>query len=67
LINGFYAFPSFVKRYGHQIPNGEYEITTAWQQSLINGAVVGEIFGLMFNGIMVRCPGVGVFGMTDNL
>jgi len=53
LINGFYALPSFNKKYGYQLPNGEYEITTAWQQSLINGAVVGEIFGLMFNGIMV--------------
>jgi len=50
IINSFYAFPEFKKRYGVLEANGDYQITTAWQSALTNGAVVGEILGLLFNG-----------------
>jgi MFS transporter, SP family, general alpha glucoside:H+ symporter len=50
IINSFYAFPEFKKAYGEMEPGGDYQITTAWQSALTNGAIVGEIFGLLFNG-----------------
>ncbi|PMD44563.1 sugar transporter [Hyaloscypha variabilis F] len=50
IINGFYAFPEFKKAYGERVGDNDYQITTAWQSGLTNGAVVGEILGLLFNG-----------------
>lgn len=50
LINNFYAFPQFNQKYGQQLPDGSWEITAAWQAGLSNGAVVGEIIGLLING-----------------
>jgi MFS transporter, SP family, general alpha glucoside:H+ symporter len=49
IINSFYAFPEFKKVYG-VLESNDYQITTAWQSALTNGAIVGEIFGLLFNG-----------------
>ena len=54
LINTFYAFPAFNKAYGHPTPTGEYQVTTVWQSALTNGAVVGEIVGLFFNGLLTE-------------
>jgi len=53
IINSFYAFPEFKEAHGELAPGGDsqdYQITTAWQSALTNGAIVGEIFGLLFNG-----------------
>jgi SP family general alpha glucoside:H+ symporter-like MFS transporter len=50
IINGFYAFPEFKKAYGERVGDNDYQITTAWQSGLTNGAVIGEILGLLFNG-----------------
>jgi SP family general alpha glucoside:H+ symporter-like MFS transporter len=50
IINGFYAFDQFKSNYGERAGDGNYQITTAWQSALTNGAIVGEIFGLLFNG-----------------
>jgi SP family general alpha glucoside:H+ symporter-like MFS transporter len=60
IINSFYAFPEFKQAYGvsesnntlsnNDLSNTDYQITTAWQSALTNGAIVGEIFGLLFNG-----------------
>lgn len=50
LINNFYAFPQFNRKYGEQLPSGEYQVTAAWQSGLSNGANVGELIGLMLNG-----------------
>lgn len=50
IINGFYVFPEFKKAYGERDGNDDYQITTAWQSGLTNGAVVGEIVGLLLNG-----------------
>ncbi|KAL9625689.1 MAG: hypothetical protein Q9160_000007 [Pyrenula sp. 1 TL-2023] len=50
LINNFYAFPEFQKKYGKQLPDGTYQIPAPWQAGLSNGANVGEIIGLFING-----------------
>jgi MFS transporter, SP family, general alpha glucoside:H+ symporter len=54
IINSFYAFPEFKMAYGEQESDGSYQITTAWQSALTNGALVGEIFGLFFNGLITE-------------
>ncbi|KID76626.1 Sugar transporter family protein, partial [Metarhizium brunneum ARSEF 3297] len=51
LVNNFYAFPQFTKKYGEYQPkSGTYEVTAPWQAGLSNGAMVGEIIGLFING-----------------
>lgn len=42
--------PQFRKKYGEELPNGTYQVTAPWQAGLSNGAVVGEVIGLMING-----------------
>ena len=50
LVNNFYAFPQFNQKYGEQLPDGSWQVPAAWQSGLSNGAVVGEIIGLLLNG-----------------
>ncbi|KAI2618291.1 sugar transporter [Hypomontagnella submonticulosa] len=54
LVNNFYAFPQFNQKYGVATtdPSGNvtYQVPAAWQAGLSNGAVVGEIIGLLANG-----------------
>ncbi|CVL13650.1 related to transporter (major facilitator superfamily) [Fusarium proliferatum] len=50
LIGSLNAQPAFTRRYGHQLPNGDYQITAAWQAGLSNGASVGSLIGLYLNG-----------------
>ena len=52
LINNFYAFPQFNRKYGVQLPDGSYQVPAAWQAGLSNGAQVGEIIGLFINGFV---------------
>lgn len=54
LIANLLAVPAFKKAFGEQLPNGSYEITAPWQSGLTNGAYVGEILGLMLNGIIAE-------------
>jgi SP family general alpha glucoside:H+ symporter-like MFS transporter len=56
IINSFYAYPEFKKAYGEKVGDGsgDYQITAAWQSALTNGAIVGEILGLFFNGILTE-------------
>jgi SP family general alpha glucoside:H+ symporter-like MFS transporter len=54
LITNLLAVPAFKQRFGEQLPDGSYEITAAWQAGLTNGAYVGEILGLMLNGIIAE-------------
>lgn len=49
LITSLFAFPKFVEKYGVETDSGP-TITAAWQSGLSNGARVGEILGLLFNG-----------------
>ncbi|KAJ6124162.1 hypothetical protein N7471_011479 [Penicillium samsonianum] len=50
LVNNFYAFPQFNRKYGEMIADGSYEVSAAWQAGLSNGAYCGEIIGLFING-----------------
>ncbi|KAK4954789.1 hypothetical protein LTR28_006157, partial [Elasticomyces elasticus] len=52
VINSFYAFPAFTEKYGVRLPDGSYSITAPWQSGLSEGAVVGEMLGLMLTGIV---------------
>ena len=54
LINSLYGQPAFAKRFGELAPNGTYQISAAWQTGLSNGALVGEILGLMTVGIVAE-------------
>jgi len=37
LINNFYGFPQFNRKYGEQLPSGEWQIPARWQSGLSNG------------------------------
>jgi SP family general alpha glucoside:H+ symporter-like MFS transporter len=50
LLNNFFGFPQFKRKYGSQLPDGTYEIPAKWQAGLSNGVIVGEIIGLFLNG-----------------
>ncbi|RDW90775.1 putative MFS alpha-glucoside transporter [Aspergillus mulundensis] len=50
LVNNFYAFEQFNRKYGELGANGEYQVPARWQSGLSNGAYVGEIIGLLLNG-----------------
>lgn len=52
LINSFLAFPVFRRAYGAPSHGSGYQISPAWQGGLTNGATVGEIIGLFFNGLV---------------
>jgi MFS transporter, SP family, general alpha glucoside:H+ symporter len=50
LVNNFYAFPPFNRKYGVLTSDGSYQVPAAWQAGLSNGASCGEIIGLFING-----------------
>lgn len=50
LINNFYGFSQFNRKYGQQLASGEYQVPASWQSGLSNGANCGELIGLMLNG-----------------
>ncbi|KAF6832723.1 MFS maltose permease [Colletotrichum plurivorum] len=50
LLNNLYAYPVFQRRFGELQPDGSYQLTSAWQTGLSNGALVGEVSGLFLNG-----------------
>ncbi len=52
LIGSFYAYPAFNKKYGTLQADGTYGLSAAWQAGLSNGVNVGEILGLLANGII---------------
>ena len=52
LIANLIAVPAFKRKFGQPLPNGHYEVTAAWQAGLTNGAYVGEIAGLLINGLI---------------
>jgi MFS transporter, SP family, general alpha glucoside:H+ symporter len=54
LINNFYAYPTFQKKYGTYFPEiGKYQLPAAWQAGLSNAAGVGAFFGALLNGYLV--------------
>ncbi|KAF2766103.1 trehalose transporter [Teratosphaeria nubilosa] len=51
LINNFYGFPQFNKKYGTWSEAKQtYQVSAPWQAGLSNGANCGEILGLIING-----------------
>jgi SP family general alpha glucoside:H+ symporter-like MFS transporter len=52
LIQSLLAVDSFKRQFGEQLSDGSYEVSAAWQAGLTNGAIVGEVLGLMLNGII---------------
>ncbi|TIA44682.1 sugar porter family MFS transporter [Aureobasidium pullulans] len=57
LINSLMALPAFQRRFGELSPDGGYQISAAWQSGLSNGALVGEVIGLLFIGYIVERVG----------
>ena len=47
----------FQKKYGTLQPDGKYVVSAPWQTGLSNGALVGEILGLMACGIIAERMG----------
>lgn len=54
LMNNLFAYGSFQKAFGVQQADGTYQLTAAWQSGLSNAPVVGEVLGLMINGIIAE-------------
>lgn len=54
LINSLYALPAFQQRFGTCDSDGSCQVSAAWQSGLSNGALVGEILGLLFVGIIAE-------------
>lgn len=53
LLNAFYAFPDFVKKFGTYYPEKDkYEIPAKWQTALSMAVNIGEIIGLFLAGII---------------
>ncbi|KAF3020869.1 hypothetical protein E8E15_008048 [Penicillium rubens] len=50
IINSFYAFPQFQKKYGVQLEEGGYTITAEWQLALSLVALLGLMTGTFING-----------------
>lgn len=54
LCQSLLAFPQFKAHYGELMSSGNYQISTVWQAAITNGAVVGEILGLLLNGYITH-------------
>jgi MFS family permease len=54
LISSFFAFPPFNRRFGVEYEPGKFQVTAPWQSGLSNGARVGEIMGLLVNGVVAE-------------
>lgn len=54
LLNNLFAYDEFNKRFGTEQPDGTYQVSAAWQSGLSNGALVGEILGLFWTGIIAE-------------
>jgi MFS transporter, SP family, general alpha glucoside:H+ symporter len=65
LLGQFFALPEFKKHYGEPARDGDYEVSTAWQSGLTNGAQVGEILGLFLNGIIAEKYGYRICMMCS--
>ncbi|KAJ5993039.1 General alpha-glucoside permease [Penicillium sp. IBT 35674x] len=54
LIASLFAYEPFQKTFGDKLADGTYQVTAAWQSGLTNGALVGELIGLLINGIIAE-------------
>ena len=51
LLGSFFVFSVFNQQFGTQLPNGQYQVSAAWQTGLMDGAQLGSMIGLAINGI----------------
>ncbi|KAK9235017.1 general substrate transporter [Lipomyces kononenkoae] len=54
LINNFYAYPTFARKYGTYFPGVGYQLSAAWQAGLGNAAGIGAFIGTLANGYLVN-------------
>lgn len=54
LIRSLFANVAFRQQFGYERPNGTYDLGPSWQTALSIASVVGEIIGLMANGIIAE-------------
>lgn len=54
LMTSFFAYPSFQRKYGVPVGNGEYQLEGRWQVALGCASSVGTIFGVFANGYMIE-------------
>ncbi|TDZ31392.1 Alpha-glucosides permease MPH3 [Colletotrichum spinosum] len=54
LIGNFYGLAQFRRRFGVQLENGEFQLTSTWQSALQNGTQVGQMVGLFISGIVAE-------------
>lgn len=52
VLHSLLAVPAFQQTFGQTLPNGKHELTAAWQAGLTNGALVGQMLGLLLNGFV---------------
>ncbi|KAI1343234.1 putative maltose permease [Xylariaceae sp. FL0016] len=52
LLGGFFAYPTFRRKFGVPVGDGTYQLTASWQSGLQTGVQVGEIAGLWVAGIV---------------
>ena len=69
LLGNFYGLPQFRKRFGVRLPDGDWQLTSAWQSGLQNGTQVGQICGLLAAGLLADRFGykktlIGALAMT---
>ena len=57
LVPNLYSSDPFLQHFGTRQPNGDYEISAAWQSALVNGALAGQIIGLFLAGWLAE--GIG--------
>lgn len=57
LVPNLYSLDPFLQQFGTRQPNGEYEISAAWQSALVNGALGGQICGLFIAGWLAEMIG----------
>lgn len=57
LLNSFYAYPSFQKKYGACNAKGKCQVPAKWQSGLSNGSNVGGIIGLLSVGCLCDAYG----------
>tara|TARA_R110002060_G_scaffold29526_3_gene39923 strand:+ start:3618 stop:5231 length:1614 start_codon:yes stop_codon:yes gene_type:complete len=50
IMGGFFAYPSFQKKYGIELGNGKYSIPASWQVALKLGPNIGLVIGVFANG-----------------
>ncbi len=73
LINSFFGLPQFRQKFGKQLPDGDYQLSAAWQSAISSMASVGGIFGLLFAGQVVDRIGyrwtmfIGLFWLSASI